>query len=209
MSLKEDYEIVRIPFKVGAPIIIKEHYLHRVPPCSFTFALMQGLKVFGVIMYGTPSSAPLRGGICGKDERMNVIELSRLWVDDSVVKNGESYLIGNTIRKVDKEIIVSFADSKQGHIGIVYQATNWLYTGLSAKRTSWHVDGSPEKHGQTWANKYSSAEMRDKYGDRFKLVDRSRKHRYIYFNCDKYRKRELLEKLRYPIKPYPKNMERE
>ena len=33
----------------------------------------------------------------------------------------------------------------------------------------------------------------------------SLKHRYIYFNADKRRKRELINKLRYPLKEYPKN----
>lgn len=30
------------------------------------------------------------------------------------------------------------------------------------------------------------------------------KHRYVYFNCNKKRKKELLKKLKYPILPYPK-----
>ena len=35
--------------------------------------------------------------------------------------------------------------------------------------------------------------------------ERSRKHRYIYFNASKTRKKQLLKKLRYKILPYPKN----
>ena len=41
-------------------------------------------------------------------------------------------------------------------------------------------------------------------GDKVKFVERPRKHRYIFFNADRRRKRELLKKLRYPILPYPK-----
>ena len=32
----------------------------------------------------------------------------------------------------------------------------------------------------------------------------SLKHRYIYFNCNQKRKKELLKKLKYKIQPYPK-----
>ena len=33
---------------------------------------------------------------------------------------------------------------------------------------------------------------------------RPRKHRYIYFNCSKGKKKYLLNKLKYKIEPYPK-----
>jgi len=187
-------------------IIVKNHYLHRKAPCSFAFGLIsnEDNQIYGVITYGTPSSAALRRGICGDDEKDNVIELTRLWVDDRVPKNGESYLIGNTIPLVDKEIIVSFAEIEQGHLGVVYQATNWIYTGLSAKRSNWVVIGEPELHNQTLTDKYTAKEMKEKFGNRFIRVPRPRKHRYIYFNCNRRRKKELLKKLRYPICEYPK-----
>jgi hypothetical protein len=192
-----------IPYKDAMQVVVSYHYLHRKAPCSFAFGLFSGESLKGVICYGTPSSAPLRSGICGPSEKMNVIELTRLWVCDTVGKNGESYLIGNTIPKVDKEIIVSFAEIQQGHTGVVYQATNWIYTGLSAKRTNWTIQGV-DKHCQTIADKFTSMEIREKYGDKFTLVDRPRKHRYVYFNASKKRRKTLLSLLRYPVLPYPK-----
>src|SRR5690606_12098825 len=92
----------------------------------------------------------------------------------------------------------------QGHFGIVYQATNWIYTGLSAKRTNWTIEGV-NLHCQTIADKYTSKEIREKYGEKFKLEDRPRKHRNMCFNCGKIRKKQLLAKLKYRIEPYPKN----
>lgn len=205
MSLASDYTIEPITYKMAMELVVQNHYLHRKAPCSMAFGLFNNKtgQCDGVIVYGTPSSAPLRAGIAGKEEANNVIELTRLWVDDSVPKNGESFLIGNTLKKVGKEIIVSFADTNQDHLGIVYQATNWLYTGLSAKRTDWVVDGI-DKHGHTWADKYSADEMRKHFGDKFKLQPRSRKHRYLFLNTSKNRKKELLAKLNYQILPYPK-----
>jgi len=203
--LRDIYTIKPISYAMAMRIIIEKHYLHRKCPCSYSFGLFDGEKIRGVIIYGTPSSVPLRGGICGLDEKNNVIELTRLWVCDTVGKNGESFLIGNTIPLVDKEIIVSYAEIQQGHLGVVYQATNWIYTGLSAKRTNWTIEGN-DKHCQTIADKYTSAEIREKYGDKFSLVDRPRKHRYVYFNCSKTRKKQLLKKLKYKIEAYPKNI---
>lgn len=198
-----DCEIREISYAEAMRVVVRSHYLHRKCPCSTAFGLFYDNSILGVICYGTPSSAPLRRGIAGEENAKNVIELTRLWVCDSVPKNGESMLIGRTIRRCGKEIVVSFADQSQGHIGIVYQATNWIYTGLSAKRTDWTIDGIP-KHGQTIADKYTSTEVRAMYGDKFALKDRPRKHRYIYINAKGARKKEILSSLRYKPMPYPK-----
>lgn len=86
----------------------------------------------------------------------------------------------------------------------VYQATNWIYTGLSAKRTNWTIKGV-DKHCQTIADKFTAKQLREIYGDRFSLQPRSRKHRYVTFiAASKKRRKELLRKLKYPILPYPK-----
>lgn len=206
ISPKQLYYIKQIDYKTAMDLVIKNHYLHRKAPCSFAFGLFSKItnNIIGVIVYGTPSSAPLRRGVCGEDEKDNVIELTRLWIEDGTPKNTESFLIGNTLSKVNKEIIVSYAEIQQGHLGIVYQATNWIYTGLSAKRTNWTIEGV-DKHCQTIADKYTAKEIREKYGDKFSLVDRPRKHRYVYFNCKQKRKKELINKLKYKIEPYPKN----
>jgi hypothetical protein len=43
------------------------------------------------------------------------------------------------------------------------------------------------------------------YGDRLQRHERPRKHRYVFFNTtSKRRRKELLAKLKYEIKPYPK-----
>ena len=200
---KENYTISPIERQLAIDIIIKKHYLHRRAPCSIAFGLFQNSNLVGVILYGTPASSPLRKGICGPEEAKNVIELTRLWVDDSVPKNAESFLISNTVSHAGKPIIVSFADPTAGHVGYVYQAANWIYTGLSAKRTNWTVEGLSQ-HSHTIADKFNSVEdIKKFYGSRFSLQPRPQKHRYIWF-C-RARRKELLTKLRYPILPYPKN----
>jgi 2',3'-cyclic-nucleotide 2'-phosphodiesterase (5'-nucleotidase family) len=49
------------------------------------------------------------------------------------------------------------------------------------------------------------AEIKETYGeDNVYRVERPRKHRYIYFNADKRRKKILAKKLKYKVRPYPK-----
>jgi len=96
-----------------------------------------------------------------------------------------------------------------GHVGYVYQATNFIYTGLSAKRTDWKIKGMEHLHGATVADmsrgQSNRAEfMRDKFGDDFYLAERSRKHRYVYFVGNKFQKAKLKSALRYPVEQFPK-----
>lgn len=205
---KENFNIRQISYADAMQIVVREHYLHRRAPCSFAFGLFHADACVGVAVYGTPSSAPLRRGLAGDDYKMQVIELTRLWCHSSVPRNGESFLIGNTVHLVDKPIIVSYADASQGHVGYVYQATNWLYTGLSAKRTNWALEGV-DLHCQTIADKFTAAELRASHGDKFSLAPRPRKHRYVFVNAKGRIRKEIIAALRYPVLPYPKSAPQE
>lgn len=206
--IKDLYCIKEIDKKMAQEIHIKEHYLHRKAPCSYAYGLFEKEtdKIVGVVLYGVPASRSLQKGICGEDYANQVGELTRLWVEDGTPKNVESFLIGNTIKLQGFKILVSFAECRQGHVGYVYQATNWLYTGLSAKRTDVVIDGKVCGHPRHITDKYGGQKQaREILGDRFQLVPRPRKHRYIYFNCNKKEKKILMSKLRYKILPYPKD----
>lgn len=204
--IKENYHIEEIPYKLAMDMVIENHYLHRKCPCSKAFGLFEnGGGIKGVITYGVSCSSTLLKGICGEEEMHNVYELNRLWVADDVPKNGESFLISHTLKMLDKEIIVSFADTSQNHIGYVYQATNFLYCGLSAKFRDPKVKGLEHMHHSTYAHGMTMKQVKEKYGEEnVYYVDRPRKHRYIYFNADKRRKKELKNKLRYKVQDYPK-----
>ena len=104
---------------------------------------------------------------------------------------------------------MSYADTSQDHVGYVYQATNFIYTGLSAKRTDWKVRGIEHLHSQSIVDEFRgkpnrSKLMREKYGDDFYSVDRPRKHRYIFIVGSKSYRKQVLKNLKYPIVNYPK-----
>lgn len=208
-SPKALFYIEQVDYKTATKIIVDNHYLHRQAPCSKAYGLYckKCGNIIGVVMYGVSCSSTLLKGICGVEEQSNVYELTRLWIKDGTPKNTESFLIGNTLKLLDKEIIVSFAEIQQGHNGTVYQATNFIYCGLSAKFKDPKVKGLEHQHHATYANRMTMQEVKDKYGaENVYYIDRPRKHRYIFFNAKGRRKKELLSKLRYDILPYPKTV---
>lgn len=205
-----DYTVELIPNRMAQEMVVNNHYLHRKAPCSFAYGLFDGFMMIGCIMYGKPASPSLCVGICGAEESSNVLELTRLWILDGTPKNTESYLIGNSLRLLPKEfdIVVSYAEIGAGHVGTVYQATNWIYTGLSDRHVEWRLEGQSKKHSRHLFDEHGGVEgAKAFYGEKLQKHERGRKHRYVMLRGSKKRKKELLSKLRYPILPYPKNYE--
>ncbi len=203
-----NYSIERISYEDTKPFILDIHYAKRMPSISYAYGLFLNNVLCGVITYGKPPSAPLRKGIAGEENIQYVLELNRLCLRNNI-KNEASILISRSLKQLPKSIIISFADTEQNHIGYVYQACNFYYCGLSAKRTDWKIKGMEHLHGQTIADKYrgykNRAEaIRNDYGDRFYLKPRPRKHRYVFFVGSKNDKKKFIKKLRYSIQEYPK-----
>src|SRR5262245_50378061 len=123
------FAIHAIPAQVAQEIVQRFHYRQIKAPCTLAFGLFDTTSardellpgdpttrgLVGVIAYGMGASTTLRKGVCGPDEAGNVYELTRLWLADGLPRNCESYLIGHTLRRLDKEIIVAYADTGQGH----------------------------------------------------------------------------------------------
>lgn len=212
--MRREYRVIGVKAEETYPALLETHYAKRIPSITHAFGLFDGATPLGYVTYGTPSSAPLREGVAGKENAEIVIELNRL-VMLADVANGPSHLVGRSLRMLPKpRIIVSYADCGQGHVGYVYQACNFIYTGLSAKRTDWRIRGREGLHGQSVADISKSAAgmgrgsraeyMRERFGDDFYLEGRSRKHRYIYIVGSKSERARIASQIRYPVCPYPK-----
>jgi len=208
-AMKSNMTVDRISRQDYLLWVLDKHYAHREPPVSFAFGLFDKNILCGVCTFGVPSSSPLRRGICGDKYEGLVFELNRLVIETDA-KNAASFFVSRCLLMMPRpSIIISYADTEHRHIGYVYQACNFIYTGLSAKRTDWKIRGLEHLHGQTVAD-ISRGErdrvgyMRRKFGDSFYLEGRSRKHRYVYFLGSKKETKQMRIALRYKIEPYPK-----
>ena len=204
-----NYEAKSIENSQTKEWLLHKHYAKRTCSISYAFGLFEGLQLIGVCTFGKPPSPPLCVGVCGSENSDFVYELNRLCVNDGLPKNTLSYFVSQCLKMLPPLIIVSYADTSQNHNGYIYQATNWIYTGLSAKRTDWKVKGKEHLHGITIADEFRGKAnrvllLKKKYGDSFYLKDRPRKHRYIYFVGSKTQRKKWRQKLNYKEQPYPK-----
>ena len=182
-------KVLPIKYEEAIPWIMEKHYAKRLPGISFAFGLYDENSLIGICTFGIPASNTLCEGVCGKEYKEHVIELNRLCLLNNE-KNQSSFLVANAIKLLPSpKIIVSYADAGQGHVGYVYQATNFLFTGTTKERTDMSSgDGKHSRHAK----------------DPSIRQFRSAKHRYVYIHGNKTMKKILLSKLKYKIEPYPK-----
>ena len=178
----------------------KRHYAKTLPKCtSYAFGLYDGSNLIGVVSYGDPTGRTVLEAMTSKEYKHSILELNRLCLLKNK-KNYASFLIGNSLKLLPKpNIIISYADKSINHAGYIYQATNFIYCGLSEKRTDWIIKGI-NKHPR--GVKLTEEMKKDK--SKYELVERARKHRYIYYLGNKKQKRDFLKQLKYTIEPYPK-----
>ena len=190
-QMQNEYEVQEIPYEATKPFILEVHYARRMPSISHAYGLFRNSMLVGMVSYGSPASPWLCKGICGDEHRHNVIELNRLVLKDNQ-PNEASFLVSRSLKLLPKpKVVVSYADTAQEHIGTIYQACNFLFTGTTKPRTD--MAGADGKHS------------RHHLGDRQNRINRSAKHRYVYFIGSKKDKKTLRNALRYTIEDtYPK-----
>lgn len=205
MSIKNLYYIEQIDNSIAIKVVIEHHYLHRRPPAIISYGLFEraSKKLVGVIIYGNPTSPSAVTSLFIKPENINVYELNRLWIQDNTPKNSESYFISNTMKLLNREVILSFSDPSHGHNGTIYQACNFLYLGITKKNKDLKIKNKEHLS----SNNANIKEYQEKYGaENVYYADREQKHRYVYLNCNEKRKKELIANFKFNQLPYPKSI---
>lgn len=181
----------------GRELLLNYHYLKRMPPISAIFGAIHKGRLVGVLTFGKPPSNSLCNGVCGEKWSSQVYELNRLYTLDETPKNLESKFISYALKQLKDRnwIIISYADSGMNHSGYIYQATNWIYTGMTKGRTDIYTGNGT--HSRHYTDEHKNFVIRKV---------RTVKYRYIYLCGDKNFKRQVLKDLKYPIiEEYPKS----
>ncbi len=210
----KNYEVIIINRNLAKDLIVKNHYTHKLSSCRYPLGLILDNRIVGVCVYGYPVGRLTTQSISPLVKENQVLELTRLWVNDSEGKNTESYFISKTfgwLKKWDKtiKVLISYADPEQKHLGLIYQATNWLYQGTKTRIVDgYYIEIKGELlHPRTCFSKYGTNKPQEllKIDSNLKMIKLEKKHRYIYIleNNKKFKK-AVLKTLKHPILEYPK-----
>ena len=210
-------------------MVVKYHYSHLWTKCSVALGLFITTgkehsffdepeeKMIGVIVYGDPIGRHSGASISEELDRTEVYELVRLYIHDGYGSNIESWFISQSFSWLKKykpniKALISYASPMEGHVGTIYQATNWIYQGNSIRpNDSWlfkFKEDGEWQHGRTIFPYYGTnnpEKIREKVIEPFWIKQELRKHRYIYILTSKKYKKKILNNLKYPSLSYPKS----
>lgn len=184
-------EVRSIQASLAREVAEREHYMHRKPVVSRAFGLYDVHTLVGVCVYGTPASRHLQVGAYPSDPS-KVLELNRLWVDDRMPGNTESWFVSRTLHELDQRMVVSYADTVQGHVGIIYRALNFHYAGWTdMERRTARYDYIPHGEGV-----HTREAFRSGYKER---VRRRPKVRYWTATGTPSQRREIRARSAWPV----------
>ena len=200
----QSLEVRPIPQRTAKVLLVREHYLHSMPGGTrLAFGVFLGHRLMGALTLGAgPTNAHRLVDGSTPDDYST---LSRLWLSDELPPNSESRILGVVFRALKKhtelKFLVTYADPARGHLGKIYQATNWLYTGLSEATPLYDIGDGRARHSRSLSHAYGTRSVRYflRRGIDVRLVPQSQKHRYIYFLDPGWR-----DRLQSPLLPYPK-----
>lgn len=185
------------------PFVLKRHYARRKVGAKRAFGLFNDGELVGCVLYSQPASYTLCTSVCGPEFKPYVIELSRLSVPRRS-PNAASFLVGRSLRLLGDHIVVSYADAGVGHVGNVYQATNWLYTGRSAVTYHYYDPHTKKLIARTRRHIDEKAARLGLTESLLTKVRQPAKHRYVTFTGNRRFTKRARAALRYPVLLYPK-----
>lgn len=179
------------------------HYAKRVPISSVSFNIYQDGVWCGVIVYGygaNPHIASIYDKWPGQ-----VLELVRVALNGKQKTTSECLAL--SLKELKRfcplvDLVVSYADKDQQHTGIIYQATNWIYTGLvnEGAKSDFIINGKSmhprSVGGKGW--KVSLEWLRLNIDKNATQNTTEGKHKYLYPLNKKMRKKIINLSAEYP-----------
>lgn len=181
-----------------------KHYSRRASIFWAGFGLEIEGMIEGVCVYGQPSPPIQKHAF--RDRDFQLFELSRL-VIQTTRKNAASFLVGNSLQMLAAPCaVISYADTEQGHSGIVYQATNWIYTGSTKSHDKAYIVDGKRLHPMTLRDRGITNPTQWARENGIETVAPMEKHRYFQMIGNKRQRRSMLAKLQYQVVTiYPKS----
>jgi hypothetical protein len=193
-----------IPTMSAKQILVKSHYLHSFPGCTeLCFGAFSVSRLLGAITFGAGPTNAFR--LVEGASPYDCLTLTRLWLSEELPSNSESKVIAVSLRYLKKytklKFIVTYADPTQGHVGTIYQATGWLYTGFSEAMPKFDLGDGIARHSRSLSHAFGSHSLKyfSKHGLEVKVLPQLPKHRYLYLLDS-----DLKNKITVPVLPYPR-----
>lgn len=174
------------------------HYSKCVPAVQYGYNVYNDADEWcGVVLFGGGANNNMPKSF-GKNAG-EVLELVRVALNGK--QEHTSQAVAMSLKQLHKEdplvqIVVSYADHRQHHIGTIYQATNWIYLGTTITTDTQYFYKGKWTHERT----INAQKNRDELKKTLPQRKNSNKFKYVF--CFDKKLRKYYQKL---AQPYPKD----
>lgn len=177
------------------------HYSKRMPTCKLAkLGVWENDQFIGAVVFGVGATSTLvRPYGLTPQEGCELVRVALKSHGAPVSQILAIALAKIKVRYPGLKLIVSFADPDEGHVGSIYQATNWIYSGKTEKCKFPVIDGV-KRHPRVVADMLDSGRIKSRSD--LQWITMPGKYRYL-FPLDKKLRKQLLKL----AKPYPKRIE--
>lgn len=179
------------------------HYAKKVPQSLVSFNVYEDDVWCGVIVYGFGANPQMAKSF--KMWEGKVLELLRVALNGKQSTTSQSLAL--SLKMVKKyapcvDLVVSYADADQNHKGVIYQATNWIYAGLTNQnaKSNFIIHGK-KMHSRSVQHKNWKQSLKwlqdnvDKYASQQTTLG---KHKYLFPMNEKTKKEIMNLSKEYP-----------
>lgn len=198
-------QVKPVPFRVVKTLLVRHHYLHSVPGgTQLALGVFDGRLLVGALTLGVGPKQAYRLVEGAKPEACTT--LTRFWLSDGLPPNAASRFIGVVLRALKRNtelgFLVTYADPAYGHVGTIYQATGWVYTGLSQSTGLLDLGDGIPRHTRSVGHAFGTRSIKHSAacGVPIQVIGQKPKHRYVYFIDPVWR-----DRLRVPAQSFPRS----
>ena len=182
------------------------HYSKSYPlGTSFRFGAWEYGKFVGAVCFGNGGSPNMIDKWAKEYDwnKLDILELVRVAFKEHEASISKIISISLSMLKKhvpNIQVVVSYADTNYGHHGGIYQASNWIYLGMTPSSHTYRDRRGKIWHSRSeWCVRKGSAKfISGTKHEKSRLVVMSGKHRYVWIFDKKLRAKIALQAKEYP-----------
>jgi hypothetical protein len=146
----------------GRKLVEEYHYSKSASHRAFAFCISRDGEPVGAALFLPPLPPAAKKHAVSDPKK--VTTLHRLVIRPGEPQNAASMLIAQALRHLRRDgrydVVVTFADLSQGHVGTVYRATNATFVGLTKPEPYWVDPETGRRVSRKATRSRTGAEMR-------------------------------------------------
>lgn len=209
MMAKVDLKLDWCSYAAAKYAVEHWHYSKRMPKSKLAkIGAWENEHFIGCVIFGVGAGSSTKGGRFGLGDRFDMAELVRVALKDNHL-TPTSRILSIAIKMLKRQspklrLLTSFADTAQEHLGIIYQASGWIYYGGREESNGAYCVRGEIVHPRTLHDRYGTGGqsvpwLRAHVDPKAERIKTPVKHHYLYPLDAEMRSRIL------PLaQPYPK-----